>query len=704
MSLSSLLGPSYKVSNHPLKQHSHCCSHDPLPEESLVLAPLRRFLPIATIIVLLGAQARADSWTKPTAEELQMTAEPAAPGAAAIYLLRDERADDKIHFHTTYVRLKVLSEKGKDYADQEITYEGGQFKIFGVEGRTIHSDGTVIPFTGKPYQKFLNKSGTEKYKATVFTLPDVQVGSILEYRYTLAYESNIVLSPRWYLQDPLYTRKAHFFFQPSDRMIEDGHGGVTQGRVAYSAFLPKGAAVVYSPAAKAYSLDVENIPALPEEEYMPPMRNYSFRALFYYTIARSPEEYWGNEGKYWSKGVDRFIDQGKLSSIANQIVGATDTPAQKLEKIYNAVMTLENTTFTREHSDAEDKAQGIKIKTAADIWVQKRGTRDEITRLFVGLARAAGLKAYVGYVTNRDRNLFVPDYLNMAQLDDEIAIVQVDGKDQYFDPGERYAASGSLHWKHAATQGIRQTDKGAVVFLTPTPSYQSTTEFRIAYLEIQPDGKVTGNIRISLTGNRALWWRAFALNNDEDAVKQRFTDSVQQQMPAGIEVKADHFLGLTSWNTNLQGVFTVTGSMGTATAKRVFLPAMLFESNSHPLFALDKRTQPVDLDYPYAIQDEVTIKLPPAFDIESLPKDADVTYPQNALYRAKFTREPGVVKSVRVMVLGTFIYTADEYAPLRDFYQKVNAKDKEPAVLQFTQPASGTGTSASAVATPGQSK
>jgi hypothetical protein len=653
---------------------------------------------------MLSAQARADSWTKPTHEELQMTAEPAAPGAAAIYLLRDERADDKIHIHTTYVRLKVLSEKGKEYADQEITYEGAQFKVFGVEGRTIHSDGTVIPFTGKPYQKLLDKSGTEKYKATVFTLPDVQVGSILEYRYTLGYESNIVLSPRWYLQGPLYTRKAHFFFQPSDRMIEDGHGGVMQGRVAYTAVLPKGASVVYSPVAKNYSLDVENIPAFPEEEYMPPMHNYSFRTLFYYTIARTTDEYWGNEGKYWSKRVDRFIDQSKLSSIANQMVSASDTPAQKLQKIYDAVMTLENTTFTREHSDVEDKALGIKIKTAADIWGQKRGTRDEITRLFVGLTRAAGFKAYVGYVTNRDRNLFVPDYLNMAQLDDEIAIVLVDGKDQYFDPGERYAVFGNLHWKHSAAQGIRQTDKGAAVFLTPTPAYKSTSEFRNAYLEIQPDGKVTGTIRLSLTGSRALYWREFALNNDEDALKQRFTDSVQRQMPAGIEVKADHFLGLNSWTTNLQGVFKVTGSMGTATAKRIFLPATLFESTSQPLFALDKRTQPIDLDYPYAVQDDVTIKLPPAFDIESLPKDADVTYPQNAFYRAKFTREPGMVKSVRVMVLGNFLYTAEEYPPLKDFYQKINAKDKEPAVLQFTQSASGTGTSASAGAAPGQSK
>jgi Domain of Unknown Function with PDB structure (DUF3857) len=655
-----------------------------------LFAALRRFLPlvITSIMGLTSIHALADTWTKPTTEELQLTAEPAAPGAAAIYLLRDERADDKMHVHITYVRLKILTEKGKEYADQEISYEGAQFKIFGVEGRTIHSDGAVIPFTGKPYEKLLQKNGKEKYKATVFTLPDVQVGSILEYRYVLSYESNFVVSPRWYLQGPLYVRKAHFQFIPSDHVLEDGHGGVIQGHVAYSAYLPPGNSVVYSPAAKYYTIDVEKIPPFPEEEFMPPMHNYSFRALFYYTIAKTVDEYWNNEGKYWSKNVDRFIDAGRLSIVASQIVSPTDTPAQKLQKIYGAVMNLENTSLTREHTGAEDKAQGIKVKTAADIWEQKRGNRDELTRLFVGLARAAGFKAYVGVVTNRDRNLFVPDYLDMSQLDDDIAIVQVDGKEQFFDPGERYAAFGELHWKHAATQGIRQTDKGTVVFLTPSPTYQSNSELRTAYLEIEPNGKVTGTIRISFTGSRALRWREFALRNDEDALKEQFQDTLQQEMPAGIEVKTDHFLGLTDWKTNLQGILNVTGSMGTATAKRVFLPATFFEATSHPLFALDKRTMPIDLNYPYAMQDTVSIKLPPAFDIESLPKDSEVTFPQNAYYRAKFTREAGVVKSLRVIVVGNVIYKAEEYPALKDFYQKVNAKDKEPAVLEFIQAAS----------------
>ena len=181
-----------------------------------------------------------------------------------------------------------------------------------------------------------------------------------------------------------------------------------------------------------------------------------------------------------------------------------------------------------------------------------------------------------------------------SQLDDEIAIVEVDGKEKFFDPGERYAGFGNLHWKHAATEGIRQIDRGTALLLTPSPVYQSTSELRSANLEIQPDGKVNGSIRIALTGAFALRWREFALSNGEDALKQQFTALVQAEMPAGIEVKTDHFLGLTDWTTNFMAVLSVTGSMGTHTAGSVLLlPATFFESTSHPFFALDKRTSPL---------------------------------------------------------------------------------------------------------------
>lgn len=76
------------------------------------------------------------------------------------------------------------------------------------------------------------------------------------------------------------------------------------------------------------------------------------------------------------------------------------------------------------------------------------------------------MKAYPMAVTNRDKSVFFPSYLNMRQLDDYVAIVNVDGKEQFFDPGSRYCPYGQLAWKHSMAGGIRQLDSGSAIAST----------------------------------------------------------------------------------------------------------------------------------------------------------------------------------------------------------------------------------------------
>src|SRR5215813_4358064 len=189
-----------------------------------------------------------------------MTSDPKAPDAPAVYLFRQEISDDKLHMHSLYARIKILTEKGKEYGDVEIpAYEGHTFSIRNVKGRTIHSDGTVIPFTGKPIEKLLLKSGNERVMTKVFSLPDVQVGSIIEYEYILAYDDNIASSPSWYVQQSLFVHKAHYQFVPTQhgltRNSECGHGVIG---LMYTPVLPAGAEV--RSGMEGYYLTIEKVP------------------------------------------------------------------------------------------------------------------------------------------------------------------------------------------------------------------------------------------------------------------------------------------------------------------------------------------------------------------------------------------------------------------------------------------------------------
>lgn len=643
------------------------------------------------------------TWTQPTPEELKMTVDPAAPDAPAVYLYRDERIDDKVHYQRVYARIKILTAKGKEeFGDIELPYQAHGFGIRAIEARTIHADGTVIPFTGKPYDKELMKAGNVKIMAKVFSMPDVQVGSIVEYQYELQYDDNYVEPPRWFVQQDVYVHKAHYHFVPLDLSgnrfvtVTDPMGKErTATRLLYYQNLPGDAKV--KDQMDGFDLTVENISPLPDEEYSPPMESFSYRVIFYYSPEFTGADFWKDEGKTWSKDVDRFAEPSDaIRQAVAQITAPGDNDEQKLTKIYAAVMGLENTSFTREHSAAENRAEGLHVKTAADIWAQKRGTDDEITRLFIAMARAAGMRADAMIVADRDENFLNTGYLKWDQLEDEIAIVTVGGKEMYFDPGERYCEFGELHWRHTQVQGMRQTDKGPVLAVTPGSRYADNRVVRIAELQLGADGSLKGVIRIAMTGVEALRWRQRALVTDEATIKKEFEDELQERVPDGVVVKTNHFLSLTDYNSQFMAVMDVSGSMGTVTGKRVFVPGAFFEARVKPLFAETKRENPVDLHYPYVARDEGSLTVAPGLTMESVPTNGKVPLKTLAFFQEVYGAKGSEYQQVREMALGTPLYKAEEYADLRDFFQKANAQDEELLVLKREPVATTTAAAGSA--------
>src|SRR5215470_1842018 len=107
-----------------------------------------------------------DSWQPITPEELKMTSAQAG-NAEAIILYHEETSDDAKKSRSEYKRIKILTEKGKRYADVEIPYhkEGGfSTQIIDVKARTISPDGAIIPFAGQVFDKTIVKGEGLKYK------------------------------------------------------------------------------------------------------------------------------------------------------------------------------------------------------------------------------------------------------------------------------------------------------------------------------------------------------------------------------------------------------------------------------------------------------------------------------------------------------------------------------------------------------------
>ena len=131
-----------------------------------------------------------------------------------------------------------------------------------------------------------------KYLVKTFTLPDVQVGSIIEYFYTVDLSEHYVYESHWILSDELFTKKAVFSLKPfKSNYLPIYLHWTWQG-------LPPGSEVKQG-ADGIIRMEATNIPAFQTEDFMPPANEVKSGGLHLQRGFRRerPEQFW----KRWIK-------------------------------------------------------------------------------------------------------------------------------------------------------------------------------------------------------------------------------------------------------------------------------------------------------------------------------------------------------------------------------------------------------------------
>lgn len=645
------------------------------------------------------------AFKQPTDDELKMTSDPSAPGADAVYLDLEENQNDPLHYETVYARIKVLTEKGKDLATVELPYRRGNYKISDVKARTIHADGTIVPLTGKPEDLLVSKNADREIGKKVFNMPSVEVGSILEYRYQIDYTDEGYRSPRWEIQGDYFIHKAHYQFTPFPNFMPGNHPATTRylidgkGRsinsLSWWSKLPGKASVVQDPRG-FYSVDVADVPAIPKEDWMPPIDSYLYRAFFYYNYTSNAGEFWQSEGKEWSKEVDKFAEQSKtIHEAVAGLVTPADSQEQRARKLYAAVQALDNTDYSRRKTESELKQLKQKeAKHAEDTWKQKSGDSEDLALLYLAMVRAAGLQAYAWKVVSRAQGIFDASYMSLGQLDDTIVALSIEGKPVLVDPGEKECPFGTLSWTHSGAGGLLQSSQGPLYGETPPQPFTANVVKREGILELDSQGQISGTVRITSTGQESLRWRQRALEVDQTELKKQYDKSLESITPEGVEAHLDHFLGLNEPDSILMAVVNVKGTLGTLTSKRLLLPAMFFETRRGANFVgSEKRLTPVDMHYAQREDEQITYHLPEGLAVEGAPKDAQVSWQGHAAFGTKTVQSPGTIIIARQIARAFAIAKPEEYQDLRGFYQKVATADQQQLVLttqsNAAQPAKG---------------
>ncbi|MEA2465671.1 MAG: hypothetical protein QOJ98_3418 [Acidobacteriota bacterium] len=632
----------------------------------------------AAVSALAGGFSQEQGFRAATPEELAMKGVPGDDGAEAAILDWVRVDDDKASVSSEYLRIKIFTEAGVRHSDVELPYVTAyplREKIDDISARTIRPDGTTVPFDGKVYDKVLVKVGRDAVKAKTFTLTDVKPGSIIEYRFIRRRGTpRYLFNTHWGVQREIPIVHAHFTLQPYD-----GEGQYSN----YFTYMGLPPGVFPEKIGKAYELDIRNMPALRTEAFMPPERQVRAKVEFVYTarLAR-PEEFWTNEAPVIAKEIDKFMNAKEAKAEAAKLSeGVTDRRAV-LEKLYAHVQSFRNYSFESSKTEQEVERHDLEAsRNAGEVLRKKAGFADEINRAFVALARAAGFEADAVRVAPRSEVFFSDKLPDVGQMSGEVAMVMLDGKPLYLDPGTPGAPFGILSWEKSNVTSIQAAKGGKAIWgNVPGQTPEDAITRRKADLTLNGD-VLEGKVTITFAGQEALVRRLATLNDDEAARKKAIEDEIKELFPEGATLKLAQLTGHGTSHPELTASFDVTlPNIVSAAGSRVVLPISIFAAQATNPFAPTTRTNMIYFPYESQEVDEVRLTIPDGVTVATLPspKQLDVGLLN---YKAATTREGNVVTFSRTATYKAMLVDVKHYNALRKFFSSMTAADQQPLVL-----------------------
>jgi len=648
-----------------------------------------KWLLVSVVLCGLAVPSAHAGFQPPSPDELKMTSEPLAPGAPAIILFRQVDRDDNIHtpHEDNYVRIKILTEEGRKYADVEIPFFKENSDIVNVRARSIRSDGSVKDFDGKVFEKSLVKGRfegrQEKYLAKTFTLPDVQVGSIIEYYYTIDFHEYTLYDSHWFLSHELFTKKAAFTLKP---FVGGGSYPVYYMRWSWNN-LPPGTTPPKEGPRGIIEMEASNIPAFPTEDYMPPPDELKSRVDFIYEegmVSKDQASYWRDLGKKRNGQLESFVGKRKeMEEAVGQIVSPTDLPEVKLRKIYDRVQKIRNTSFEVEKTEQQQKREKEKpADNVEDVWKRGYGNGVQLTWLFLALARAAGFEGYGCWVSGRNEYFFNRLTMQGEKLNANVALVKLNGKDLYLDPGGAFTPFGLLAWPETGVPGLKLDKDGGTWIVTTLPLPSESRVEKVAKLTLSDTGDLEGQLTITYTGLEAGTRRVEQRHADEVARKKYLEDRAVSELAAAGEAELTNQPDWGSSEAPLVAEFKlkVPGWASNA-GRRAMIPAAVFTAGEKSTFEHSNRVHPIYFRYPHEKVDDITISLPYGWQVSSVPKaqetDAHVVH-----YQMKVDADASSLHLTRKVSIDLMMLDVKYYPALRGFFEVVRTGDGSQIMLQ----------------------
>lgn len=578
-------------------------------------------------------------------------------------------------------RIKLFSEAGYGLATVSLTYFAGRDgqRVHDIEGQTFVTDpGGRVRRVELDRKSVFEEDLEGDRKRVTFTLPALEPGAVVEYRYKITAGSPLQV-PRWYFQaeEPVLWTELRFQ-HPQDL----AYAFITQGNPDFTVETQQEG---LRPGIKTrlYRWVATEVPALREERYMTTLEDFiqkiDIQLVEYYRPGFGATPFL----KTWEQVAEELGDHqdfGRRLRVGGDVRRQAEALTAGIEGARDKARAIHD--FVRGSIVWDGTHRVFAEHRLEDVLDAKRGSSAEVNLLLVALLREAGLDAEPALVSTRTNGRIVRQYPLILQFDHVLAAAKLDGRTDLMD----------------ATDPLRPMDLLPVDVLggeawvvgqqawVAVPGDRSEYHVRIE-ADLLPDGTLSGTLLSEHSGYAALQAR----HHLRDLGAESFvTDHLVDDVP-GIEVGDVAITGQDEHEAPLVTTvsFTVPAYAQAVGDLVLVNPLVTMRTDENP-FKLRERTYPVDFAYPFASSYEAVIDLPDGVEADEVPGDALLLLPvRGGGYERTVTVEDGALRVAAQMQINRPVFEANLYAGLKRFFDRSVAADEETVVLKRVAGPSG---------------
>lgn len=657
---------------------------------------LRDMLPVTLTLVALtvgpvgSAVAQTDNlpWGVVPHEHIHMDVYPADSSAAAVILGSYGDlyiGEDLTMTFDVHRRVKLLSEAGYHFGEVEISFvhRNGAQRLQSLEAQTLVPDGRGALRRVELHRSDVHREVDGERTRVRFTMPALEPGAIVEYRYQIASHRTILI-PSWTFQSSEPTIWSEYRARFPAFLVFRGY---KVGDPAFDVEEIEGGALASRPTGQyrsgtrvsfsTFRWVMTHIPAIRPERYTASIWNHAYAVRFDLTGYYDRHNQRHRLSDTWEDLAARLMDSGSFGRLFRPrrgVVRQVETltadatgPRDRLEAIYD---------FVRSSMVWDGRFRPLADRAPDEVLELRSGTSAEVNLLLLAMLRAADIQAEPILVSTRANGLPIDWFASLLQFNHVIVRAQI-GRDSYLlDGTDRHLPMGTLPVAALNDQGwLVSEDRLGWVPLRPAGGSMSGLDLSMT---IDADGTVSGTVAGRLADYEALSARhAIGTGASEE---ERAKALVGEQFDFVVsDVAVD---GLDGDGSITYGFHLEAPGHGRPMAHLMtFNPLLLQRLEANPFVAED-RTYPVEVPYPYVHSYTAEFAIPEGYEVEELPPSVRLALPGNAAaYQRLVSRVGDGIRVQRTFNFRTTSVNSEHYANLREFFEQVAAADAQVIVL-----------------------